>query len=278
MKTILGAKWIPSVIKHPKRSRTLGICIHNTYGSKQGDIYTLTKSGKVDCHFYISKDGALYQFLPLWSTSWTAMTTANSVAFHIEHEGKREEPWTPMQANTSAKLVAWLCKNYGIPVRHVDPPNDWRGIFDHRDLMRFEGNDHGDGVPPSYPGWDRYLRKIRAVDAKKITIRERLARAGFGKKSIDAILEKRAKAPRSSYSHLIKAGFGKKSASQLTGYNQELEERLRRAGFGEKSAEAITEGRAKAPRSSFGRLIRAGFGRNSAKKLTGYDPDKAHDK
>lgn len=224
--TILGAKWIPSVIKHPKRSQTLGICIHNTYGSKQGDIVTLTRSGRVDCHFYISKDGALYQFLPLSSTSWTAMRTANTTCIHIEHEGKREEPWTPMQFKTSVKLCAWLCQHYGIPVRHVDPPRQWRGLFDHRDLMRFENNNHGDGVPPEYPGWRKYLTAIQNTKSPKLTLRQRLAKAGFGKKSVDAIVS----------------------------------------------------GRAKAPRSSFGRLIRAGFGRNSAKKLTGYDLDKAHDK
>lgn len=224
--TILGAIWLPSVISHPKRSQTLGVCIHNTYGSKNGDIWTLTKSGKVDCHFYITKEGALYQFLPLWSTSWTAMHTANTNSIHIEHEGTRETAWTPMQMRTSARLVAWLCKYYDIPVQHVDPPGNFHGIYDHRDLSGFEGNDHGDGVPPQYPGWDRYLREIGKSGVPKMTLRQRLAKAGFGKKSIDSIIA----------------------------------------------------GRAKAPRSSFGRLIRAGFGRGSAKKLTGYDPDKAHDK
>ncbi|MGB1525970.1 MAG: peptidoglycan recognition protein family protein [Miltoncostaeaceae bacterium] len=275
-----GVTYIPSVIKHPKRSRTLGICIHNTYGSKAGDIYTLTKSGKVDCHFYITQEGAVYQFLPLWSTSWTAMRTANSNSIHIEHEGKREVPWTKAQYNASAKLSRWLCEMYKIPVIHCDPPGNWRGLYDHRDLMGFEGNNHGDGVPPSFPGWDRYLGAIRGAKKPKITLRQRLAKAGFGQKSIDAILNKGAKAPRNSYARLRKAGFGEKSAAALTGYDPkrdaEIRKRLEKAGFGDKSIDSIMGG-AKAPRSSFGRLIRAGFGRNSAKKLTGYDPDKAHD-
>lgn len=214
-----GAKWYPSVISHPKRSQTLGVCIHNTYGSKAGDLYTLTKSGKVDCHFYITKAGELYQLLPLWSTSWTAMHTANTTCFHIEHEGTRESPWTEAQYRTSVRLVAWLCKTYGIPVRHVDPPGNWRGLFDHRDLQGFENNDHGDGVPPTFPGWDRYLQAIRLSRAPRLTLRQRLAKAGFGRKSVEAIASGKAKAPKSAYGRLIRAGFGRGSARKLTGYD-----------------------------------------------------------
>lgn len=214
-----GAIWRPSVIKHPKRSKTLGVCIHNTYGSKAGDLYVLTQSGKVDCHFYITKEGAVYQILDIASTAWTAMRTSNTTAIQIEHEGKREVPWTPMQMNASAKLVRWLCDMYKIPVAHVDPPGNWRGLYDHRDLSGYEGNDHGDGVPPSYPGWDRYLARIKNVKAPKITLRQRLAKAGFGKKSIDAIVDGGAKAPKSSFGRLLRAGFGRGSAKKLTGYD-----------------------------------------------------------
>ena len=214
-----GATWRPSVIRHPRRPRTLGICIHNTYGSKAGDLATLTQSGTVDCLFYISKDGALYQLLPLWSASWTARHTANTTCIHIEHEGTRESPWTPKQFHASVRLAAWLCKAYDIPVRHVDPPGQWRGLFDHRDLSGFEGNDHGDGVPPSFPDWDRYIYAIRLAKSPRITLRQRLAKAGFGRKSIEAIVTRRAKAPKSAFGRLIRAGFGRGSARKLTGYD-----------------------------------------------------------
>ena len=213
-----GAIWRPSPTTHPKRAVTLGICIHNTYGKEAGDLATLT-SGSVDCHFYVTKSGKLYQLLPLWSTSWTAMRTANSNSFHIEHEGTRESPWTGPQTKTSVALVAWLTRLYKIPVLHVDPPTDWRGLYDHRDLQGVDGNDHGDGVPPSFPGWQTYLDHIRHLVKPRITLRQRLAKAGFGKASIDAIVSGGAKAPRSSFGRLIRAGFGKKSAQKLTGYN-----------------------------------------------------------
>ena len=214
-----GAIWRPSVIKHPKRSKTLGVCIHNTYGSKQGDLYVLTKSGKVDCHFYITKAGEVYQLLDIASTAWTAMRTSNTTAIQIEHEGTRETPWTKVQFDASVKLVRWLCDLYKIPVVHIDPPSNWHGLYDHRDLMGVEGNDHGDGVPPSHPGWTKYLGHIRNTTPPKLTLRQRLAKAGFGKASIDAIVTKGAKAPKSSFGRLLRAGFGRGSAKKLTGYD-----------------------------------------------------------
>lgn len=156
-----GATWRPSVINHPLRQVTNGITIHNTYGHLEGDIATLD-GPSVDCHFYVTQAGKIWQFLDPDSMSWTAMHTANSTCLHIEHEGSRETPWTPEQARASAGLVAWLCRRYDIPVRHVDPPGEWSGLFDHRDLQGFEGNDHGDGVPPSFPGWPKYLEMVKA--------------------------------------------------------------------------------------------------------------------
>jgi hypothetical protein len=208
-------------VKHPSRDVTLGICIHNTYGSRAGDLTTLT-SGKVDCHFYITKTGEVFQMLPLHSKSWTAMSTANSNSIHIEHEGKREVAWTQVQFNASVGLVAWLCRYYKIPVRHVNPPADWRGLYDHRDLSdspKVDGNDHGDGVPVSFPGWERYLRSIKNVSPGRITMRQRLMRAGFGPKSAEAIASGKAKAPKRALQRLIRAGFGEKSAKKLVGYD-----------------------------------------------------------
>jgi len=213
-----GARWYPSPINHPKRSQTLGVCIHNTYGSEGGDLATLT-SGAVDCHFYVTKSGKVYQLLPLWSTSWTAMHTANYNSIHIEHEGTRETPWTRAQFTASVKLVAWLARFYKVPVRHVDPPAEWHGLYDHRDLQGVDGNDHGDGVPPSFPGWPTYLDHITHSTKPRITLRQRLAKAGFGKTSVDAIVSGKAKAPRSTFGRLIRAGFGKSSADKLTGYD-----------------------------------------------------------
>lgn len=186
-----GAIWRPSVISHPTRTDTWGICEHNTYGVQEGDVETLD-GPTVDCAFYVTRLGRVFQFLDPDSMSWTAYHTANSHCIHIEHEGKREVAWTAEQFRASAALNAWLCRRYRIPVRHVNPPAEWGGLFDHRDLEGFEGNDHGDGVPPSYPGWDAYLAAIREAmrdaDPERRTLAQRLQDAGLGAGSVKAIL------------------------------------------------------------------------------------------
>lgn len=161
-----GAIWRPSVINHPPRPDTLGICIHWTVGSEAGDIATLD-GPTVDVHAYVAKDGDVYQFLPLDSQAWHAKFLANRHCIGIETEG-RGEPWTDKQLDEMAKLTAWLCKRYSIPVRHVDPSgtdlSTFKGIFGHRDLSlggaRVDGNDHTDTVPDG-TGWDTYLAAVR---------------------------------------------------------------------------------------------------------------------
>lgn len=163
-----GAIWTPSVIAHPMRSVTLGVVIHRSYGREAGDVATLSKSGKVDAHFEVAKDGDVYQFLDPDSCAWHAYSFANDTCVGIEHEGG-SEAFTPEQTEASAKLVAWLCKRYAIPVVHVDPSGHdaatFRGIFGHKDLsvggVRVDSNDHTDTMPDD-PGWDIYLRRVNA--------------------------------------------------------------------------------------------------------------------
>jgi hypothetical protein len=160
-----GAKWRPSTIPHPMRPATLGITMHWTVGREAGDI-TVLDGPNVDCQFYVAKDGDVYQFLDMGSTGWHAKTTANTYTIGIEHESFGE-PYTDPQLKASAKLVAFLCEKYRIPIRHVDPSGSdldtFRGIFGHRDLSlggeRVDGNDHTDTVPTP-PGWDKYLAEV----------------------------------------------------------------------------------------------------------------------
>ena len=146
---------------------TLGIVMHWTVGREAGDI-TVLDGPNVDCQFYVAKDGDLYQFLDPDSQGWHAKSTANRTCIGIEHELLRGEPYTPAQLEASARLVAYLCRRYAIPVVHADPSGSdlstFRGIFGHRDLslggIRVDGNDHTDTVPDD-PGWPRYLEEVR---------------------------------------------------------------------------------------------------------------------
>lgn len=139
--------------------------IHWTAGRYDGDIATLD-GPTVDCHFYVAKSGEVVQFLDMESMAWHGFDTANSKCLGIEHQGFGEA-YTDAQLEASAKLVAYLCRRFGIPIRHVDPTagveSSFRGIFGHRDLSlggnRVDGNDHTDSVPDG-TGWDRYLARV----------------------------------------------------------------------------------------------------------------------
>jgi N-acetylmuramoyl-L-alanine amidase len=168
-----GAHWHPSSIHHPDRSETRGIVIHWTAGHEAGDISTLD-GPNVDVQFYVDKAGRVYQFLDDRSSAWHAFHTANYTCIGIEHEGSGEA-WTPKQLAASAKLSAWLCKRYSIPVRHVNPrsaaPSDrphWRGLFGHRDLAGIDGNDHEDSVPAA-TGWTHYLDAIKGGGSRHVS-------------------------------------------------------------------------------------------------------------
>ena len=161
-----GAIWRRSVIGHDMRSMTLGIVMHWTVGREAGDI-TVLDGPRVDCQFYVTKDGDVYQFLDPDEQGWHAFFMANHYCIGIEHEG-RGEPYTAVQLSESSRLVAYLCRRYGIPARHVDPSGHdietFRGIFGHLDLSvggeRVDGNNHTDTVPGG-TGWGDYFAAVR---------------------------------------------------------------------------------------------------------------------
>lgn len=166
-----GATWRPSIINHPLRLATWGVCIHWTVGREAGDI-TVLDGPTVDCQIYVAKDGDIYQFLDMNSASWTALYTANHNAVHIETEG-RGEAWTSAQLASIAKVCRWLSDTYMIPIVHVNPakvypngtmppPSDWHGFFGHADLEGIQGNNHWDSVPKD-TGWDTFLAAVKAV-------------------------------------------------------------------------------------------------------------------
>ena len=155
-----------SGIQHPARTETRGIVVHWTAGHKAGDLEALD-GPLVDVQFYVDRGGEVYQFLDSGSQAWHAMHTANHTCLGIEHEGSGEA-WSEKQLEESAKLVAWLSKMYNVPIRKVDPPGEWRGIFGHADLQGFEQNDHSDTCPPA-TGWDHYFGRINHYAGQDLT-------------------------------------------------------------------------------------------------------------
>jgi N-acetylmuramoyl-L-alanine amidase len=157
------AEQLPSNISHPPRPATWGVVIHETEGHAIGDIPTL-RGPNVDVQFYVEKSGHVVQFLDSGSEAWHAFQTANQYCVGIEHEGTGDA-WTPAQLHASARLVAWLCVKYRIPIRHTHPANgnvdSFRGIYGHLDLSlgHIDQNDHTDTIAHNIT-WAQYLTLV----------------------------------------------------------------------------------------------------------------------
>lgn len=231
-----GATWRPSSIIHPNRPETWGVVIHWTVGREAGDLSVLD-GPTVDVHFYVTKQGRVYQFLDPDSQAWHAKATANRTCVGIETEG-RGEPWTAPQLDAVAEVTAWLCNRYRIPIRHVDPsagnPDTFRGIFGHKDLSvggnRVDGNDHTDTVPDG-TGWTTFLDATAAAAKPKPvappTLAERIDQATrLGAGSAEQVAQ------------LVESG-----AVKLSEDAEELFQELRDGGFGLRSALVVVGAR-----------------------------------
>jgi N-acetyl-anhydromuramyl-L-alanine amidase AmpD len=62
--------------------RDARIVIHWTAGHKNGDLATLD-GPNVDCHFYVDKDGDVFEFLDSDLQAWHAFHTANPTCIGI---------------------------------------------------------------------------------------------------------------------------------------------------------------------------------------------------
>ena len=120
--TYPGAKWTP-LADHSQpgniRERKL-IVLHITEGSSAASAIATFKASvhphRVSAHFVIDRDGTVYQLVDLNDTAWHA-STVNSKSVGIEHAATAEGlPATEEQYTASAKLVAWLVNELGIPL------------------------------------------------------------------------------------------------------------------------------------------------------------------
>lgn len=228
------------------RSDTWGITLHETYGLT-ADRYLRGESSvggdegvfltKYPVHFYVMRTGEVRQYVPLSRVTYHAFDPANELAVSIEHEGRNDIPWTPPQIDASAKLCAWLCKQYGFPVRHATPVEgnkaSWAGMFSHGDLTKAHiggsQQNHTDDVPNGI-GWTSFLYRVQSEMNPpvpvKLTFKERLMASWFGGKSADAVIAK------------IKAGY---MGDIPNPSDSKLYRALRDHGFGDASAKRIVK-------------------------------------
>jgi N-acetyl-anhydromuramyl-L-alanine amidase AmpD len=140
------------------------IVIHVTQGSWSSAInWFLDPNAQSSAHYTVrSSDGFIGQSVQEKDIAWHAGNWPyNQTSVGIEHEGYISDPswFTDAMYRSSAKLSAYLCNKYGIPIDrdHIighnevpDPYNPgWYGGVDH----------HQD--PGGYWDWDKYMSYVK---------------------------------------------------------------------------------------------------------------------
>lgn len=124
-----------------RNGRAIGmIVVHATAGKKAGDIQTLTNDKvplkkRVSCHYYITKDGTIYQLVDdsdaAWhagASSWMGLDSEDiqliSIGIELENLNDGVDPYPDVQYRALVALTRDLVNRHRIPgemlVRHVD--------------------------------------------------------------------------------------------------------------------------------------------------------------
>ena len=127
------------------------IIIHIAQGSYSGTIgWFQHRRANVSAHYVVGRTGRVAQCVRNADVAWHAGNwTYNRKSIGIEHAGYAGRRWTDSTYRSSARLSAYLCGRFNIPV----------------DRRHIRGHGSVPGVATRCPGrrfnWDRYLRLVR---------------------------------------------------------------------------------------------------------------------
>lgn len=150
--------------RSPARHTITTIVIHTTDGGTLGGNVWWLSGGHshASAHYVISRDGSIVQLVHLSDIAWHAGNwKTNQHSIGIEHVGDTYDPagFTDAEYASSARLVAWLVRRYGIPVdrTHIIGHSQ---VPDPNDPLLLGGSDHHTDPGP-YWHWGRYLKLVR---------------------------------------------------------------------------------------------------------------------
>ncbi|MEZ0227093.1 MAG: N-acetylmuramoyl-L-alanine amidase, partial [Planctomycetota bacterium] len=154
--------WKPAVhFTNASLTKRTGIVIHKAEGYNAAGWFANPASG-ASANYDVHQDGSIYQMVKDEDVAWHCGNSAyNASHIGIEHAGfSAKADVTDDEYEASAKLVAWLCDHYKIPIdrKHIighgevpDPnhPGQFGGINHHTD-------------PGKLWDWNRYLALVKA--------------------------------------------------------------------------------------------------------------------
>ncbi|HEY6714150.1 MAG TPA: N-acetylmuramoyl-L-alanine amidase [Rubrobacter sp.] len=136
------------------------IVIHVAEGSYSGTVSWLENcTAQASAHYVVSREGRVAQCVRDGDIAWHAgWWDTNTHSIGIEHAGYIDNPdwFTRSMYHASAKLSAWCCKEYEIPI-------DRKHIIGHSEVPGCSGTGGGAHChtdPGPYWNWKMYMRLI----------------------------------------------------------------------------------------------------------------------
>lgn len=134
------------------------LIIHRTAGSYPSDLALLRRKGSnTGATFYVRRSGTICQLHDSASPPWTSKA-ANPRSITVECEGTATQGLTPAQAESVAKIAAWVNKTHKTALVVCRDPSKEGGVSYHRQ-GRTVGLDWGRTVCPG----DQVVAQIPAI-------------------------------------------------------------------------------------------------------------------
>ena len=81
-------------------------------GQQLGDFF---EHQRADSHFYVDRDGTLWQYQPVDVKSWAQYRgNDHAVSYETWDGGNPSTPWNPAQMDSIVRLLVWLNRDWGI--------------------------------------------------------------------------------------------------------------------------------------------------------------------
>jgi hypothetical protein len=133
-------RWIGTNFNFDPGHRVDGIVIHTEVGTNAGATGRFQQPNQASAHYGVAYDGhEVVQWVSEQNTAWhcgryfpdaTHMGNTNSIGIEHEDNGQYNSPRPDGLYETSARLVAWICQRYGLPI----VASTVRGECGHRDV------------------------------------------------------------------------------------------------------------------------------------------------
>ena len=160
MNWLPALSWVPSPNVSQRSADVDLVVIHDCEGDFDASVEWFgEKRSQVSAHFVIRQDGAkIDQCVRVSDKAWHACAF-NSRSIGIEMAGYARNGYSDALLTTAARLTAYLCKTYGIPIRHA-VGGVGQGIESHFGLG-VAGGGHSD--PSTSPAWmPAFIARVQA--------------------------------------------------------------------------------------------------------------------